>query len=102
MRILVSIYKRSFKSHFSFESTEFRPKKDTFRIVFDTSHLNSNNDQPLESWPFELLGLQLDETKRNSKTALDLLFAYAHFQLDEQTNASRGFPSPCDKLLVFM
>ena len=48
----------------------------------DARHVSSNTDQSAESWPLETLATQLPKEQKN---AFDLLFAYAHAKLDNET-----------------
>ena len=61
------------------------PKGDTFKVVLDARHLNSNTDQSFESWPIEHIDPQLARANEKFKSAIDLMYAYAHAPLDEET-----------------
>ena len=76
------------------------PNGDTIKVVSDARHLNSNTEQSFESWPIEPLAPQLARANKNSKPAIDLMYAYAHAPLDEETITLRRFPSG-DKLYAF-
>ena len=73
-------------------------KGDTIKCVLDARHLNSNTEQSDESWPIEPLAPQL---ARANKCAIDLLYAYAHTLLDEDTIKLTSFSSG-DKLFAFI
>ena len=76
------------------------PKWDTIKCVLDARHLNSNTEQSDESWPIEPLTPQLARANKN-KSAIDLMYAYAHTPLDEDTIKLTSFSSG-DKLLAFI
>ena len=76
------------------------PKGDTIKCVLDARHLNSNTEQSDESWPIEPLAPQLARANKKYKCAFDLLCAYAHTPLDEDTIKLTSFSS-CDKLFAF-
>ena len=61
------------------------PKGDTIECVLDARHLNSNTEQSDESWPIEHLAPHLARAKKKYKSAIDLLYAYEHTPLDENT-----------------
>ena len=61
------------------------PKGDTIKCVLDARHLNSNTEQSDESWPIEPLAPQLARANKKYKFAIDLMYAYAHTPLDEDT-----------------
>ena len=61
------------------------PKGDTIKCVLDARHLNSNTEQSEESWPIEPLAPQLARVNEKYKSAIDLMYAYAHTPLDEDT-----------------
>ena len=71
---------------------------DTIKCVLDARHLNSNTEQFDESWPFEPLAPQ---SARANKSAIDLMYAYAHTPLDGDTIKLTSFPSG-DKLFAFI
>ena len=61
------------------------PKGDTIKCVLDARHLNSNTEQSDESWPIKPLAPQLARANKKYKSAIDLMYAYAHTPLDEDT-----------------
>ena len=73
------------------------PKGDSIKVVLDARHLNSNTNQELESWPIEPLAPQLARANNKYKSIIDLMYAYAHTPLDEETIKLTGFSSG-DKL----
>ena len=77
------------------------PKGDTIKCVLDARHLNSNTEQSDESWPIEPLAPQLARANKKYKSAIDLMYAYAHTPLDEDTIKLTGFSSG-DKLFAFI
>ena len=77
------------------------PKGDTIKVVLDARHLNSNTDQSFESWPIEPLAPQLARANKKFKSAIDLMYAYAHAPLDEETITLTSFSSG-DKLYAFI
>ena len=77
------------------------PKGDTIKCVLDARHLNSNTEQSDESWPVELLAPQLARAYKKYKSAIDLMYAYAHTPLDEDTIKLTSFSSG-DKLFAFI
>ena len=77
------------------------PKGDTIKIVLDARHLNSCTNQTFESWPIEPLAPQLARANKKYKSAIDLMYAYAHVPLDEETINLTGFSSG-DKLFAFI
>ena len=76
------------------------PRGDTIKVVLDARHLNSNTDQSFESWPIEPLAPQLARANKKHKSAIDLMYAYAHAPLDEETTTFTSFSSG-DKLYAF-
>ena len=60
-------------------------KGDTIKCVLDARHLNSNTEQSVESWPIEPLAPQLARANKKYKSAIDLMYAYAHTPLDGDT-----------------
>ena len=76
-------------------------KNDSIKIVLDARHLNSNTDQSSESWPLEPLATQLARADKKYKSAIDLMYAYAHATLDEETIKLTGFSSG-DRLFAFI
>ena len=79
----------------------FIPKGDTIKVVLDARNLNSNTDQSFESWPIEPLAPQLARANKKFKSAIDLMYAYAHAPLDEETITLTSFSSG-DKLYAFI
>ena len=77
------------------------PKGDAIKVVLDARHLNSNTNQELESWPIEPLAPQLARANKKYKSTTDLMYAYAHTPLDEETIKLTGF-SCGDKLYAFI
>ena len=77
------------------------PKGDTIKCVLDARHLNSNTEQSDESWPIEPLAPQLARANKKYKSAIDLMYAYAHTPLDEDTIKLTNFSSG-DKLFAFI
>ena len=77
------------------------PKGDAIKVVLDARHLNSNTNQELESWPNEPLAPQLARANKKYKSTIDLMYAYAHTPLDEETIKLTGFSSG-DKLYAFI
>ena len=77
------------------------PKGDTIKCVLDARHLNPNTEQSNESWPIEPLAPQFARTNKKYKSAIDLMYAYAHAPLDEDTIKLTSFSSG-DKLFAFI
>ena len=77
------------------------PKGDTIKCVLDARHLNSNTEQSDESWPIEPLAPQLARANKKYKSAFDLMYAYAHTPLVEDTIKLTSFSSG-DKLFAFI
>ena len=77
------------------------PKGDTIKCVLDARHLNSNTEQSDETWPIESLAPQLARANKKYKSAIDLMYAYAHTPLDEDTIKLTSFFSG-DKLFAFI
>ena len=77
------------------------PKGDTIKCVLDARHLNSNTEQSDESWPIEPLAPQLARANKKYKAAIDLMYAYAHTPLDEDTIKLTSFSSG-DNLFAFI
>ena len=77
------------------------PKGDTIKCELDARHLNSNTEQSDESWPIEPLAPQLARANKKYKSAIDLMYAYAHTPLDEDTIKLTSFSSG-DKLFAFI
>ena len=76
------------------------PVGGSIKCVFDARHLNSNTDQSDESWTIEPLA-QLARANKKYKCAIDLMFAYAHSPLDQETIILTSFSSG-DKLFAFI
>ena len=57
------------------------PKGDSMKYVLDARHLNSNTEQSDESWRIEPLAPQLARANKKYKSAIDLMYAYAHTHL---------------------
>ena len=64
-------------------------------------NINSNTDQELEFCPIEPLAPQLARANKKYKSTIDLMYAYAHTPLDEETIKHTGFSSG-DKLYTFI
>ena len=77
------------------------PKGDSIKCVLDARHLNSNTEQSDESWPIEPLAPHLARANKKYKSAIDLMYAYAHAPLDEETIKLTSFSSG-DKLFAFI
>ena len=77
------------------------PKGDSIKCVLDARHRNSNTEQSDESWPIEPLAPQLARANKEYKSAIDLMYAYAHTPLDEETIKLTSFSSG-DKLFAFI
>ena len=77
------------------------PKGDTIKCVLDARHLNSKTEQSDESWPIEPLAPQLARANKKYKSAIDLMYAYAHTPLDEDTIKLTSFSSG-DELFAFI
>ena len=77
------------------------PKGDTIKCVLDARHLNSNTEPSDESWPIEPLAPQLARANKKYKSAFDLMYAYAHAPLDEDTIKLTSSSSG-DKLFAFI
>ena len=75
-------------------------KNDSFKIVLHARHLNSHTNRSSKSWPLELVGKQLARANEKHKSAIDLLYAYAHATLDDETIKSTRFLSGV-KLFAF-
>ena len=71
------------------------------KSCFDARHLNSNTDKELESWSIEPLAPQMARACKKYKSNIDLMYAYAHTPLDEETIKLKGFSSE-DKLYTFI
>ena len=57
----------------------------TLKCVLDARPLNSNTDQYDEPWPKEPLAPKLARANKKYKCAIDLMYAYAHTPVDEET-----------------
>ena len=77
------------------------PKGDSIKCVLDARHLNSNTEQSDGPWPSEPLASQLARANIKYKSAIDLMYAYAHTPLDEDTIKLTSFSSG-DKLFAFI
>ena len=77
------------------------PKDDSIKVVLDARHSNSNTNQELESWPIGPLAPHLARANKKYKATIDLMYAYAHTPLDEETIKLTGFSSG-DKLYTFI
>ena len=77
------------------------PKGDTIKCVLDARHLNSNTEQSDETWPIEPLAPQLARANKKYKSAIDIMYAYAHAPLDEDTIKVTSFSSG-DKPFAFI
>ena len=69
------------------------PKGDAIKVALDARHLNSNTDQELESSSIEPLTPQLARANKKYKSTIDLMYAYSHTPLDEETIKLTGFSS---------
>ena len=69
------------------------PKGDSVNCLLDTRHINSNTDRFDESWPTEPLAPQLARANKKYKCTIDLMYAYAHAPLDEETIKLTSFSS---------
>ena len=76
-------------------------KNASYTFVLDARHLNSNTDKSFEFWPLEVLAAQLLRAHKKSKSAIDLMFAYAHATLVEEPTKLTGF-STGDKRFAFI
>ena len=76
-------------------------KGDTIKCVLDARNLYSNTEQSDESWPIDLLAPQLARANKKYKSAIDLMYAYAHTPLDEDTIKLTSFSSG-DQLFAFI
>ena len=88
-------------TYFSYYPLIIIPKGDTIKCVLDARHLNSNTEQSDESWPIEPLAPQLARANKKYNSAFDLMYAYAHTPLDEDTIKLTSFSSG-DKLFAFI
>ena len=77
------------------------PKGDTIKCALDARHFNSNTEHSDESWLIEPLAPQLARATKKYKFAIDLIYAYAHTPLDEDTIKLTSFSSG-DKLFAFI
>ena len=69
--------------------------------MLDARHPNSNTDELLESMTLKFLATQLARAESKHKPAIDLMYAYAHTTLDDETYKFNGFISD-DKLFAFI
>ena len=58
---------------------------ESIKCVIHARHLNSNTEQSDESGPIEHLVPHLARANKKYKCAIDLMYAYAHTPLDEET-----------------
>ena len=79
----------------------FIKKSDSIKTVLDARHLNTNIDQSSESCPLELLATQLPGENKKYKSAIDLMYAYAHATLLDEAGKLTGF-LPGDTFLAFI
>ena len=77
------------------------PKGDAIKVVLDSRHLNSNTNREFEPLPIEPLAPRLARANKKYKSSIDLVYAYAHTPLDEETNKLTGFSSGY-KLFTFI
>ena len=63
--------------------------------------MNSHTEKSDESWPIEHLAPQLTRANIKIKCAIDLMYAYPHTPLDEETIKLANFSSG-DKLFAFI
>ena len=72
-------------------------------VVLDILHLNSKTDHSFESWPIEPLAPQpqLAGANKKFKSAINLMYAYAHAPLDEETIFSPVSPLEVNYMLSF-
>ena len=77
------------------------PKGNSIKVVLDARHLTSNTKQELESWSIEPLAPQLARANKKYKSTIDLIYAYTHTPLDEETIKLTRFSSG-DKLYTFI
>ena len=77
------------------------PKGDSIKCVLNARHLTSNTEQSDESWPIEPLAAQLARANKKYKSAIDLMYAFAHTPLDEEIIKLFSFSSG-DKLFAFV
>ena len=77
------------------------PKGATIKCVLVARHPNSNTEQSDESWPLEPLAPQLARANKKFKSAIDLMYAYGHAPLDEDTIKLTSFSSG-EKLFAFI
>ena len=77
------------------------PKRDSIKCVLDARHLNSNTEHSDESWPIEPLAPQLARANKKYKSAIYLMYAYAHTPLVKETIELTSFSSG-DKLFAFI
>ena len=75
------------------------PKGDTIKCVLDARHRNSNTEQSDEFWPDQPLAPKLARANKKYKSAIDLMYGYAHTPLDEDTIKLTSFSSG-DKLFA--
>ena len=73
----------------------------SIKCVLDARHLNSKTEHSDESWPTEPLAPQLARANRKYKSAIDLMYVYAHTPLDEDSIKLTSFSSG-GKLFAFI
>ena len=69
--------------------------------MLDARHPNTNPDQSLDSSALEPLATQVARANKKYKPAIDLMYAYAHDTLDDETIKLTGFSSG-DNLFAFI
>ena len=74
-------------------------KNDSIENLLVARHFNSNTDQSSESWPLEVLAIKLARANKKYKSAIDLLYTYAHATVVDESIKLTGFSSN-DKLLL--
>ena len=87
--------------HNLFKPSHYNPQGRYYKMCIRRRHPNSNTEQSDESWPVEPLAPQLARANKKYKSAIDLMYAYAHTPLDEDTIKLTSF-SPGDKLFAFI
>ena len=76
-------------------------ERDTTKIVLHAGYLNCNTGHRFESWRIETFACQLGRAKKSFKSTFDLMYAYAHAPLDEETITFTSFSSG-DELYGFI
>ena len=69
--------------------------------MLDARRLNPNTEQSDESWPIEPVAPQLARANKKYTCAIDLMYAYAHTPLDEETIKVTSFSLVTNFLLSF-